>query len=209
MRIPVEISAAALAVLLAACASGTGRGEPSSVPLPRLEAAYVFYEVSGATAAELEASLLAGGPLVGDSVRYARTAWTVPWSVRSWHLRGQCAVHTVQARLDARVWLPRWRPPPEAPPELVAQWDEFVRALAAHEAGHVRLGAEAVRELRNALRSLSALNCALLEARASTEAARVLERYQRRNDEYDRETAGGGTQGVAWPPAAGRNGTSG
>lgn len=200
LRIPALLGAA-LALAVAACQPKSGPTDRAA-PGPRLrpDTRYVFYDVEGSNALELHLSMRRNGPLANGRRVFGLARSNVRWNARWRNLGGRCTVTALDVRLDAEIRLPRWRPPPEASPELVAYWNRFVRALAEHEAGHIAWDADAARELRNRLRRQSAPTCSLLDRQLSLEANRIIADYRERNRRYQQTTRGGGTQGAVWPP---------
>ena len=106
----------------------------------------------------------------------------------------------VEVELETIITLPEWSPPESADPELVAAWDRFLEALTLHEEGHKTNGEEAAREARRELRRVTAPACSLIERGVNDRGHEIIDKYQRRNAEYDEETARGMSQGAVWPP---------
>lgn len=161
----------------------------------------VYYEVEGRTAGELARSLQQRGPTLGGKRFFGQTDWTIN-AAYEWHadVTG-CRVQNLVVRLLVRITLPRWTPPPTAPQDLVAAWNRFVRALAAHEHNHRRLADEAAEAIRWDLATLRYASCATAAARAQKRVAAIIEDYSRRNRLYDARTSHGATEGAVWPPA--------
>lgn len=223
-----SLVATTLLPMLAACAGGatpgpsSGARPPGAVPPPaesrrvaahefggaptgvEVDARESFYDVTGATAAALRAGMLRRG-LTAASGRpvFGRHDWRVRWTYRTAPTIGGCELRDIRVQLTLETIMPRWRPPGDAPPALVAEWEEFVGALDTHERGHRGLSLEAGREAARALRSHASGTCAGLGRQASAAAQRVVETYRDRNRAYDDSTRHGATQGAVWPPARG------
>jgi predicted secreted Zn-dependent protease len=149
-----------------------------------------WYEVFGRTRPEILASLLRHAPEGGTGAHVAAsTNWQVSWSLPA-DDAGNC--HTdapATVNKDVRVELPAWRIPPTASQAEAQEWIDYVRALAAHEDGHVlRINAAAV-ELPGEVTgdTCEAANAAGYQALDALRAANV---------DYDRATLYGATQGV-------------
>lgn len=187
-------------MVLGACAQPAALGGPTPVEVVRRAAAeYAFYDVSGATTAALWASMREGSARTLGGPYFARTEWTVTWRAR-WGGTGVCRVSSADVRLAARVTLPSWAPPADAPQELVGQWNAFVRALSLHEARHVDIAAAAVRGVRREVEAISAPTCSGIEALARAAAERVLTAHREQDRQYDQRTRNGATEGATWPP---------
>lgn len=193
----------AACVLLAGCAP---KAEPGSAPgpvfLPGVR--YEFYDVEGATARELAASIRQARP--SSQAGIGQTTWNVSWQAE-WE-GNPCRVRWAEVRSTIVVSMPRWNAPPGAPPRLVKDWNEMVRALSVHEAGHVEHALEAERELRRTLMRVTASSCSLMTLRTNQVAQWVLDEARTGDRRYDERTRGGWTQGVVWPPGALPNSTT-
>lgn len=193
----------AACVLLAGCAP---KAEPGSAPgpvfLPGVR--YEFYDVEGATARELAASIRQARPPSQPGI--GQTTWNVSWQAQ-WE-GTPCQVRWAEVRSTIVVSMPRWNAPPDAPPRLVKEWNEMVRALSVHEAGHVEHALEAERELRRTLLRVTASSCSLMTLRTNQVAQWVLDEARMGDQRYDERTRGGWTQGVVWPRGASPNSTT-
>jgi predicted secreted Zn-dependent protease len=156
-----------------------------------------WYEVFGRTRTEILESLLRHSPEAGVG---AHVAASTSWQV-SWHLSQDDSGHcrpdqpaTIQK--DVRVELPAWQVPPTASQAEEHEWMAYVRALAAHEAGHVARINAAADALGTELKGETCddANAAGYEALDALHAANI---------DYDEATQYGATQGVDfWSGAA-------
>jgi predicted secreted Zn-dependent protease len=152
-----------------------------------------YYEVSGRTAEEIRASidrLRPADPNTGVRVD-AFTSWYMHWNVPG-SPEGVCRTELAVVTVDVTVGLPRLADPGAVRPAVLQRWNRYLAALEAHEANHVRLAYEG----RDAvLRAIRASDCA-----NGPQAARAaMEEARRRNDEYDRLTQHGMTEGAHFP----------
>ncbi|MGK3990823.1 DUF922 domain-containing protein [Sorangium sp. So ce136] len=98
--------------------------------------------------------------------------------------------------LDVVLVLPRWRPPPNAAPALVATWEAELRALVAHEEGHRDLAIAAGAAVAEALETTPpAASAEALDEAMMTRAEAALAAARERA--YDQATA----HGARWPAA--------
>ncbi|WP_437554758.1 DUF922 domain-containing protein [Sorangium sp. So ce367] len=94
--------------------------------------------------------------------------------------------------------LPRWRPPPNAAPALVATWEAELRALVAHEEGHRDLAIAAGAAVAVALETTPpAASAEALDEAMMTRADAALAAARERERAYDQATA----HGARWPAA--------
>jgi predicted secreted Zn-dependent protease len=95
--------------------------------------------------------------------------------------------------------LPRWTPPSNASPELVAQWKQFLAALETHEIGHKDISGRAARDVLIGIRQLSAV-CTSFPVDAKRVTDGIVARQRIEQTKYDADTRHGATQGATFPP---------
>lgn len=151
-----------------------------------------YYEIDGDSEDVLRDQLnhlapvgLDGYP--GDAV----TNWYIRWN---WPGYGtaDCDLSQATASYEIEVVFPRWTPPQDASPELVAKWNAYVHALAEHEQGHVDY---VVVHYLDVLEAIQGAGC--LTADGAAQAA--LEPIRQHDRDYDAETDHGATQGARFP----------
>ena len=96
-----------------------------------------------------------------------------------------CVPEEVEVTLEVTLTLPRWTPGRSPSKGLRARWQAYRDALVAHERHHRDLAIEAVRELRDALRTLPPTPCAAAPLRIEATTTRIVERMRRRNATFD------------------------
>lgn len=160
-----------------------------------------YYDIRGASAAELRQQMSRLGPPDRDGRRYdAYTKWYVAWRF-TYHEDGKsCRIERVTTSADVTYTLPRWKVPRAAAPELTAHWDRYLAALQTHEDGHRDFGVRGAHEVEQQIRALPAHgSCRELEAAANAAGHRVLDKYRAQELAYDRDTRHGATQGAVFP----------
>jgi len=159
--------------------------------MPDLEMEY--YEVSGRTAAEIRASLNELRPT--DPIRGIRvdgyTRWHLSWQIPR-RPDGECRLDQAEIMFRVAVGLPRLVDTERIPLAVRQQWQSYIAALKAHEATHARYAYEGRKAV---LRAFQGVDCAAAQE-AAGDASEALER---RNEEYDRLTQHGLTEGVRFP----------
>lgn len=159
------------------------------------------YRVRGSTLAELHESMAPQrfrdpGGMAWD----AYTSWEVRWSYPLVRETDSCSLGEAQVRVDLRIQLPRWDPPAEADPDLIALWDGYLRALEAHEEGHAQLALAAACEVQQVLHSLGPQpDCERMELAADRATQAVIDRYHDLEVRYDLETDHGAADGAVLP----------
>ncbi len=143
--------------------------------------------MGGSTESDIRAELDARRPHGYD----AYTQWYVHWS---WPGQGTeyCNLQDAQVSYEITVTFPRWTPTQQAAPELVAKWNDYLRALALHENGHIDNVVAHYPAIVTALK-----NSTCLSAEAAGQA--VLDQIRQYDLQYDATTDHGGTQGARFP----------
>jgi len=147
----------------------------------------VYYNVQGATEAELRSSLDALRPNAED----AYTAWRITWT---WPQDGTGICHLADVTVSylVTVTFPRWQPPETAPSTLIEKWVSYTRALADHEKGHVDFVVANVPVL---IDSIHRATCDT----ANLAAEAILDHIREDDLDYDLHTDHGATQGARFP----------
>jgi predicted secreted Zn-dependent protease len=163
---------------------------PAPVNIPH--ATITYYDISGSTAAELRADLNRLHPTGFDGARGdATTKWNIHWD---WPGYGEsdCRLDQVKVSYQVKVIFPRWKPPADADPELVARWATYTLRLAEHESGHVDYLAAKIGSVEQAIRGAT---CQTAEAAAQA----ALAPFRQHDLDYDADTNHGETQGARFP----------
>jgi predicted secreted Zn-dependent protease len=160
----------------------------------------VYYDVQGRTLDELRSSMHLLGPKVAGTSFVGETRSPMRWN---WRFEStgasSCSIREVTVSVEAEVTLPRWNPPPDAEPGLVAEWKRFLFALEMHEAGHKDISAKAGRDIVNSLRGMTGL-CSELNLRANEIARTIVDKASEEQRAYDVATRHGLTQGTSFRP---------
>ena len=159
-----------------------------------------FYSVYGASEAELQASLNAHAPTVRGERFAGYTQWDVSWRPYFEETARACELSKLSLRVTATTRLPKWRFAWLADDALRRKWARFHAALSAHEAQHRAFGVAVGRETERALNALGARRtCAALEREARQAFARILQKHQQREREFDKRTQHGASTGAKFP----------
>jgi len=183
-----------IAVFLAACALPAKAAVDINDQVER-------YGIEGSTPADLRREMNAKGPRASDGRRYdGHTRWHVSWRYQYSSTRGSCAIASVTTSVKVTIALPQWRNESRVDNATRAQWSRYLAALELHEQGHRRHGVDAATDIDLAIAALPpAGNCDALGANANALGMRILQKYQQRDRDYDRDTRHGATQGARFP----------
>lgn len=186
-------------VLLAACASA-----PRNPVLDKYPAGVtgrttvLYYDVHGRTFEELRTDMHRLGPKIDGSSFVGETRSPMQWSWRTESMGvSNCSIREVTVAVNAQITLPRWTPPPDTEPGLVAEWKRFSAALETHEAGHKDISTKAAHAIIEKLRGIAG-PCLGISMRANDLAHGIVARASEEQQMYDATTRHGLTQGTAF-----------
>lgn len=153
----------------------------------------VYYDITGSTETELREQMNRLRPKSDkDTARYdALTEWIYQWG---WPGYGttKCDLSQATVSFKITVTLPRWVPPPNASVDLITKWEKYMRALIAHEKGHVD---NVVAHYSTVLTSIKNANCYTAEDSIDM----VIKRIQKQEEFYDAITNHGTSRGAVFP----------
>jgi predicted secreted Zn-dependent protease len=137
-----------------------------------------YYDVEGTDQASLLGALNARGATQGQA------SWKLSYQYVPKRGMRECAVGTVSTKLELGMTLPRWTPPGGTPPELIARWERFLKALVAHQNARLDHARELERSLGPALAAMPpAADCAALDAAVKERYAALEEQTQAKAQE--------------------------
>lgn len=159
------------------------------------------YAIEGSTAADLRREMSAKGPPGAGGRRFdGYTKWYVSWSYRYNNVGAGCTIASVTTSVRVTITLPQWRNESAGDSTTRAQWARYLAALERHEQGHRQNGVDAANEVDRSIAAMPpAGSCDALGTAANTLGQSILQRYNQRDLDYDRETSHGATQGARFP----------
>lgn len=184
------------ATLLVACTAAPGAepGLPSPGRIPPGVLAttqLVEYDVAGRTVAEVRSDMRRRGAEAHGGDMPGRASSSIRWTYRYGRSGGLCALDEVRVSVDSRVWMPRWRRPPDADDAVISWWTGFRSRLALHEAQHVRISLETAGAIADALRPMTGASCEELGMRANARGQALLAESRERQARFDRDSRHG------------------
>ena len=186
----------ALPIVAALLAAMPARAEPT------VTESVDYYDVAGATAREVRASLNRDGPIAGnDNKRYdAVCRWNVFWKFQFRRGETSCAVTSATTEAKITIIFPRLKTDETTSPSLVKAFASFTEKLMLHEKGHAKNAIEAARKIEAGIKALPPeANCDALRTKANNLGHALIKEANQADIEYDRVTQHGATQGVRFP----------
>jgi len=161
-----------------------------------------YYEVHGRTAAEVAADMRKQGPKDPEGRAYAGfTASPVRWQYITIGDGPRCRALNVTVTVTSHVVLPRWVPPADTEPGLLAMWNRSAEALEVHEAGHRDVSFRYATQIRDGIVAMRA-PCRGFFAAAKAASDSLVEAMRAAQAKYDVDTRHGLEQGTGFPPRA-------
>jgi predicted secreted Zn-dependent protease len=166
-------------------------------PLARMHASY--YYIEGGSAAVLAGQMDKAGPVGPDGEHHpARTKWEVQWKFKREQQGVACVIGDAAVVVGVAQMFPKWRGEAKGPSALRSRWKQFEDALRSHEDRHKQHAIQAGKDIEAAIRSAKpAGNCEDLDTAANAAAEKIVEKYRKLDEDYDRKTRYGGTEGAA------------
>lgn len=165
-------------------------------PVTRLHTNY--YYIDGSSATLLAGQIEQKGPPGADGKRNpALTKWNIQWKFRHVQEGVSCSMKEAAVLVGVAQTMPRWRGEAQSGAALKARWQKFIDAVKRHEDVHKDNGIKAGTEIEVVLLSVKPhSNCEDLARTANAAAEEIVRKYQKLDEEYDRKTRYGRTQGA-------------
>ncbi|MEX1045893.1 MAG: DUF922 domain-containing protein [Actinomycetota bacterium] len=158
----------------------------------RISTKFTCYRIAGRTVDRLNQQMRARGPVVDGKRAAASTEWSIAWGYNAEQTATTCKVATADVRARVTFSFPNWDSPKDAPPDLVARWEQFLSQVFEHEQRHKEIAVSGAREIRAAFLNLGTFaSCDALGRRAQKEARAIVERTRQRQTNFDRREAEG------------------
>jgi predicted secreted Zn-dependent protease len=158
----------------------------------------IYYEVNASTANQLDEQLRFRGPF--DEEAGVPFASETDYRV---NIQGVCNKDgsiTGTGQATVKYTYPKWKPPKNATPELIKQWDTYIKNLETHEKGHEEIGAYIAKQMIEEVLKIQVSDCNIIDKKIKE----IEEKYQKKIEDefkmYDLETNHGVNQGAEWPP---------
>lgn len=164
-------------------------------PGVRAQVAYVAYDVSAPSLAEMHAEIGRLGPTIGERRWAGRTKSHMRWTFQTERHAAGCRVRRPVVQLSVEITMPRWRPASDADEPTKVYWRRYHGALLQHEVEHARIAADAAALIVRTLeRQTPGLTCEEVGRRANDAAHQVLAEHRQRQVAFDEATAHGAVQ---------------
>lgn len=164
-----------------------------------------YYEFFGTKVSDADQSfrerLLVSSDHKGKLRRFAGQAdWHIEWNTCLEAVGMGCRLAAVNSVVHVAYTLPRWADRNGASPMLQARWDRYSANLEAHEKGHGTVAMSVAGLLEKELVGLTDQeDCDKVRSEAARRVDAVMRKGETMQNEYDRITEHGSTQGAIFP----------
>ncbi len=169
---------------------------------PTVTESVQYYDVTGATAREVRASLNREGPISGtDGKRYdAVCRWNVAWKFEYRRGNGSCAIASASTEVKITITFPRLKADGTTSASLVKAFASYSEKLMVHEKGHAQNAIDAARKIEAGILALRPEpNCEAMRNAANNRGHALIKEANQADLDYDSRTQHGATQGARFP----------
>lgn len=165
---------------------------------PKIETKFSFYNIYPKTKVDIKRELHERTPIMLNGKKFrGDTQWYVNWRFKWKRKNGSCQIYSVNTDLSVQYTMPKIPNDFPVDSSIRDAFEKYYHALLKHEQGHKNSGLYAARDIEKELLSLGAFkNCQRLEKIANKKGKSIIEKYSKRDNEYDQRTAHGRSEGV-------------
>jgi len=177
------------------------RDTNKTVSPPVVSEQYEYYEIKGNNEQELRNQMCRNGCKFTDGKKYdSLTTWRVKLDYGYDRAAKTCAADSVKVNVAINFRYPKWVRTDDAPPQLVAKWDNYMKNLVMHENEHRDIAVAAANELSKAVSALPpASSCTELDQQVRAMSRERLEKLNVDEKKLDETTSHGKTEGAMFP----------
>jgi len=178
-----------------------GYGTEKTFISPVVTEHYEYYEIRGNNEKELRNQMCRNGCPFSDGKKYdSLTTWKVKLDYGYAQATKSCAADSVKVNVAINFRYPKWVRTDDAPPQLVAKWDNYMKNLVMHENEHRDIAVAAATELSKAVAALpAASSCTELDRQVRAMSSERLDKLSADEKRLDDTTSHGKTEGVIFP----------
>lgn len=165
---------------------------------PKTTIQFKYYPIYPRRPQDLAQELDARSPIIFQGKKYrGYTQWRVRWQFYWQEAPQSCRITRVNTYLEVIYTLPQIPPRHQTTPETRQKFNRYLQALFQHEENHKNSGLDSAGEIERTLLTLAPVKtCSQLETLANQTAQAIIEKYRRRDREYDQRTDHGRREGV-------------
>lgn len=160
---------------------------------------FEYYDISPKTKYDIKSELQKRSPILHESTKFhGSTIWQVIWNISWTKSNGICFLDSSEAKLNVLFKMPRISSSFSATNVVITSFNRYYEALLKHENGHMDNGIQALNEINELLLNFNSFSdCQVLNDIVKDSITKVVEKYKRQDESYDRQTEHGKLQGVS------------
>ena len=145
-----------------------------------------YYTIAGSDDRTLLTDMRRHGPRVGGQPALASTRMEARYTARLHRTAGRCQVRNFRLRVRFIVMLPRLRRPRLLQASTRQRWPGFLARLKRHEARHIAIWTDCLKQADRKLRRMRGATCSGLKRQMENTYRRIMRACNRRHDAFDR-----------------------
>jgi predicted secreted Zn-dependent protease len=159
-------------------------GPQQAFAAPAFSTKYVYYKVSGDSAAGVYVSMLKRGPHVGGAKAYAATSAESSQRGKL-ELRNSCRITDYQYSIDFTIRLPKLTDERSLTPAARARWQQFSGFLRQHEETHRAIWMGCAQEIEAKVKALRGRSCEEVDKKAQAIRDAIQQACNRKHMAFD------------------------
>jgi predicted secreted Zn-dependent protease len=159
-------------------------GSQQALAAPAFTTKYVYYKVSGDSAAGVYLSMLKRGPHVGGAKAYAATSAESSQRGKL-ELRNSCRITDYQYSIAFTIRLPKLNDESSLSPAARARWQQFSSFLRQHEETHRAIWMGCAEEIETKVKALRGRSCEEVDKKAQSIREAIQKACNRKHMAFD------------------------
>lgn len=166
---------------------------------PAINTKFEFYDIKPDSVYDLANEIENNTPIKFGKTRFhARTSWQVKWKYKWRKQQGICYITGNITSLDISYTMPRISLNYDVSGRVNTVFNHYYNALFKHEQGHYDWGLLAANEVEKKLLNFgSSTDCQNLDMNVKHAIEKIIEKYKKRDADYDKVSDHGRSQGVS------------
>lgn len=170
----------------------------TAISEPKIDTKFSYYDIYPMTKVDIKREMFKRTSIRDKGKRFrGETKWYVKWYFKWKKKNGYCQIYNVITDLTVKYTMPRIPINFPVDSNIRNSFNKYYAVLLKHEQGHKNSGLFAARDIEKELLSIGIYpDCKKLEKVANKMGKNIIEKYNKRDIEYDRKTRHGRLEGV-------------
>ena len=170
----------------------------SAYTKPVIKTLFSFYDIFPTSKHDLSREIQKRSSVeMDDQIFAAHTLWHVKWEFKWQRKNGLCTITSVKTFLRVIYIMPQIAKDHKASKAIRQSFANYYKSLWAHEKNHMKSGLYAARDIEKELLKLGSYKSyARLDEIANKTVNKIIKKYNKRDEEYDKKTNHGKNEGI-------------